>query len=522
MSVISLTSNDVHRETFRKLTAIEFDPFQLAPAGTDQEKLRHLLRAADAADDIFWRQTLSGFERDSLLRSVRDDEELQEMIEFHYGPYDRLNGFSPFLPVPPKPLGASYYPRELTREEFLAFLAPHPELRTSFDSPYTVIRNEDSKLSAIPYHECYGRQVACLREALLGAAELEDNVQFRTYLKQRADDVLTDNYYASEALWVRLCGAPLDLVIGPYEVYEDRLLGIKSAYEAMLLARDFEYSDKIRNLKHNLTALRRELERELQSSISVEESRVELSVATLVYTGGEARSAIPAIAFNLPNDERVTEEVGARQVILRNVLEAKFNSVAWPIAEQVLSSPSGDREMAFTSFLNHTVYHEISHSLGPHRIIVDGESTTVNNCLKQYHSVLEELKADVLGACLNLALADNSARGSLLDTYIAGFFRAARFGLDQAHGAANATQFNYLREHNAIAVERTGCVSADHDRARRILFQLASEVIGIQQRGDFDTARKFVSRFAVWSPELRSLTGRLGEIPIDIRIKYRK
>lgn len=519
----TLAGSDIHYDTFRRLASIVFDPFLLAPQGMDEDQLKNLLRAADAADEIFWRQTLPEDVRDSLLRSTRDDEELRKMVEFHYGPYDRLNGFAPFLAAPPKPPGAGFYPKAFTREKFFDFLAAHPECKRTFNSPYTVIRPLDSNLlRAVPYHEYYEPQISFLSRALAGAARSEENARFRSFLERRAQDVLTDDYYESESLWVRLRDNPIDLVIGPYEVYEDRLLGIKAAYEAMLLSRDFAASDKVRNVNSELGGLSRELEKELQIQIGIEESKVDISVATLIYTGGEARSAIPAIAFNLPNDERVTEEVGARQVILQNVLEAKFRAVAWPIMQRVFREPLEDENGAFLHFFNHTLYHEISHSLGPHRITVNGENTTVNTCLQQYHTVLEEVKADVLGACLNLALSAKSSQSALIDVTVAGFIRAARFGFDQAHGGANAIQFNYLLEQDAIRMEANGCLAVRHDRARSALFKLASEVLRIQERGSFEDAERFVARYRVLSPEIAGLLQNVSSVPIDIRITYKR
>jgi hypothetical protein len=518
-----VAASDIHRDSFRSLASIEIDPFLLVPAGTDERKLHLFLQAADAADEIFWKQTFSGGDRESVLRSVRDDEELREMIAFHYGPYDRLDDFRPFIPVPAKPLGAGFYPPDFTREKFFSFLASHPECKAAFNSPYSVIRTDDStQFRAVPYHEYYQPQVAALSQALSAAARIEEHDQFRRYLERRAEDVLTDDYFESEGRWVRLRDNPIDLVIGPYEVYEDRLLGIKTAYESMVLARDFTASDKIRSVKRDLAVLRKELENELQRHIGIEESRVELSVATLIYTGGEARSAIPAIAFNLPNDERVIEEVGARQIILQNVLEAKFRSVAWPIMRRVLNDPPDDEDGAFLHFFNHTLYHEIAHSLGPHRITVNGEPTTVNSCLKQYYTVLEELKADVLGACLNLTLAGTGSHAVLVDVNIAGFLRAARFGVDQAHGGSNVIQFNYLLRQDAIRMESNGCLSVRRDKARQALFQLASEVIAIQERGNFEAAERFVTTFRVLGPEIRALIATLSDIPIDVRITYKR
>ncbi len=519
----NLVASDIHRDTFRRLASIKLDPFLLAPAGTDEHNLRCLLQAADAADEIFWRQSLSGTDRESLIRSVGSDEELKQMIAFHYGPYDRLNGLSPFIPAPAKPLGAGFYPPDFTREMFFSFLSLHSEKKRAFNSPYSVIRAADSgQFRAVPYHEFYQPQVVALSRALSAAARNQEHDRFRQYLERRAEDVLTDDFHESESLWVRLRDNPIDLVIGPYEVYEDRLFGIKAAYEAMLLARDFTASDKIRNVKRDLALLRKELEKELQSRIGIEESRVDLSVATLIYTGGEARCAIPAIAFNLPNDERVTEEVGARQIILQNVLEAKFRSVAWPIVGRLLEDAPDDEDGAFLHFFNQTLYHEIAHSLGPHRITVTGEPTTVNSCLKQYHSVLEEVKADVLGACLNLMLADSGNHAALVDVNVAGFLRAARFGIDQAHGGSNVIQFNYLLRRDAIRMRPSGCLSVDPGKARQALFQLASEVLAIQERGDLEAAARFVSDFRVLGPEIRTLIGMLTNIPIDVRITYKR
>ncbi len=517
----TLTDSDVYRESFRRLAPIEFDPFLLAPAGTDGRKLRHLISAADAADEIFWRQTLSDENRESILSAARNDLELKEIIEFQYGLYDRLNGFLPLLPVGPKPLGAGYYPPDLSREDFFGFLASHPEAKHAFNSPYTVIRKADSALRAIPFHEYYQPQVASLSRSLSAAARIEEQTNFRRYLEQRAQDILTDDYFESDRLWVALRDNPLDLVIGPYEVYEDRLLGIKAAYEAMLLTRDSVGSNKIRDVNSNLRFLRCELEAQLKHQLAIEQNRVDLSVATLVYSGGEARSAIPAIAFNLPNDERVIEEVGARQVLLANVLEAKFRSVAWPLMKRIFERTVSDEDGALLHFFNHTLYHEISHSLGPHRILVDGEHTTVNSCLRQHYTVLEEIKADVLGVCLNLVMADRASHAALIDVYVAGFLRAARFGLDQAHGGSNAVQFNYLLAHGGLRSVNE-YVSVSHDTAHHVLFRLASDVLSIQEAGDFNAAERFLSAYRVMSPELKALIGRLNEIPVDIRITYKQ
>jgi hypothetical protein len=509
------------RERFRKLALVEFDAKALLPADVDPRHIDNFLKAADVADEIFWRQVSPEFDRASLLAKAADDDELKEILLFNYGPYDRLDGDVPVLQVGPKLAGLGFYPKDLTREKLAAYMQSHLESRARFESPYTVIRRRNSHLSAVPYHEAYNDKVNQLSDILDAAGKTELHPQFRQYLSQRAKDLLTDEYYESDRLWVGLDNNPLDLVIGPYEVYQDELMGLKAAYEAAVLWRDSEASNAILHFKSEIADLATALRHELGTPLRIESTGVKLSVANLIYAGGDARSATPAIAFNLPNDERVIEEVGSRQVILKNVLEAKFYSVAWPILVSLLQGPKAHKEAAFEAFFHHTLFHEISHSVGPHRITKDGKATTVNRCLREYYSVLEEAKADTLATCFLLAKHDDATASVLLETYVAGFVRPIRFGLTSAHGGANCIQFNFLLQEEAISIDpKTGRIRIDPVRLRANTFKLANAIVSIQERGDFEAAKHFVETYRTMNAEIDRLISKVKDVPIDIRIRY--
>ncbi len=514
-------STEASRQRFRALAPVEFGPTEFLPAEVGFEEIDYLLQAAEVVDGIFWRQSSPQANVSDLLKLAGDDPELREMVFFHCGPYDRLDNDSPFLPVRQKPPGAGFYPPDLSREYFTTYLQNHPDCKPTFQSPYTVIQRRGSQLASVPYHEAYREQVSSLSGLLAKASRHERHTGFREFLAQRAQDLLTDDYYASDRLWVGLRDNPLDLVIGPIEVYEDQLMGLKASYEAILLARDFAESSKVQHFQHELPSLCRTLEAQAGKRLRVEESRVALSVANLMYAGGDARKAVPAIAFSLPNDERVIEDVGSRQVILRNVLEAKFRFVDWQLHQRVLAAPLDDQELAFRCFSDHTLFHELSHAIGPHRINRNGESTTVNRCLKHHYSVLEETKADTLASCLILQTSGDSAGRAFLETYVAGFLRAIRFGLASAHGGANAIQFNFLLQNGAIAIHpKTARLSIDSEVAREALLRLVSSIIGIQESGDFDAADRFVAQFCRMSPKIVGLTELVKDLPIDIRIRF--
>ena len=196
--------------------------------------------------------------------------------------------------------------------------------------------------------------------------------------------------------------------------------------------------------------------------------------------------------------------------------------VAQRVAERLLLDPEKNDETSFRDFLNHTLFHEISHSIGPKQITVRGEDTTVNRCLRQYHWVLEEAKADVLGACLTLTASKEIDPGLFLKGYIGHFLRSIRFGLADAHGGANAIQFNYLlREHAFTVNDTTRKISVNASRAREAVFKLASEIISIQKCGDLRAAQRFVRQFCVVSPPIERLQEVVKDLPIDIRIRYR-
>jgi hypothetical protein len=55
-----------------------------------------------------------------------------------------------------------------------------------------------------------------------------------------------------------------------------------------------------------------------------------------IYTGGDARRGVQTAAFNLPNDEFQAREKGSKNVLLKNVMDAKFKRAAGRPAARVL------------------------------------------------------------------------------------------------------------------------------------------------------------------------------------------
>src|SRR5687768_14468489 len=103
-----------------KFAVVDLGVDEAALSPSDREVLHRAVEAARHMDKIFWTQAWSGNEALRERLSGRQREEFELM----YGPYDRLEDHRPFIEgVPRRPDGAAFYPDDLTREEFEAYVA---------------------------------------------------------------------------------------------------------------------------------------------------------------------------------------------------------------------------------------------------------------------------------------------------------------------------------------------------------------------------------------------------------------
>ena len=159
----------------------------------------------------------------------------------NYGPWDRLDSMKPFIDgVGAKPLGANYYPADMTKEEFDAAYLPGKAGQYSL-----VRRNAAGELILIPYHVAYKDELDAAAALLHEAADLAESADFANYLKLRAAALISDDYQLSDMFWMDVKDNEIDVVIGPIETYEDQLFGYRAAYESYILLKDLEWSARL-------------------------------------------------------------------------------------------------------------------------------------------------------------------------------------------------------------------------------------------------------------------------------------
>jgi hypothetical protein len=489
-----------------KPVEIDYDGSALSEG--DRQALQKLVEAARIMDEIFFRQVYSNNVaiQQELNRGENPDYAvLKEYFDINFGPFDRLEEDKPFINLDvPKPGGANFYPVDMTKEEFEQWLEDHPEDKEAFIGYFTVIRREGDKLVAVPYSKNYQVFLDQASQLLKEAADLTDNPSLKTYLNSRAEAFLSNDYFQSDMDWMDLQDHTIEVVIGPYEVYEDELFGKVGEYLDDL-ERRLPIPDQHKNFSRGKSS--------------------PIIVADEVFTAGDTKAGVQTIAFNLPNDERVRAAKGSKKVMLKNVSRVKFENISTPIMQRVLVEEDL-RKVSFDAFFYHVLLHEMCHGIGPGPIKKDGKETTVNLELKETYSTLEEAKADIVGLYQFSFMVEKGVFPKELGeevhaSFVGGIFRSVRFGIDEAHGGGNVIILNYLMEKGGVEYDETNeRFRVNYHKIGNTVRDLSREILMIQALGDYEGAKKFIATYRKVSPELQTVLDKLDDIPVDIKPVY--
>ncbi len=487
-----------------------------------------LIEAAAYMDEIYLRQvsrTNPKVRADIAASDHAEKDLLLKMFDRHFGPWDTLDEDHIYWGDTEKPKGAGFYPTDITKEEFAAWIAAHPEDEKAFNSWYTIISRKDGGLVAEPYSQVYAQYLIPAAAKLREAAKLTSNPSLKKFLSLRADAFLDDDYYASEMAWMDLTDTPIEVVIGPYEVYTDKLFNVKTAFEAFITVKNPEESAALSKYKNWLV--------DMEKNLPVEESyknfargfKSPIIASYQIKGGGDNVPGVQTIAFNLPNDELVREAKGAKKVILNNVLGAKFDLILEPMAEQVLVADQA--KMLVKKYMYYeTLFHELSHSLGPGKIVVDGRETEVRAELQELYSTIEEGKADVMGAYNILYMMQRSElpvseKKAFLATYFAGLFRATRWGTDEAHGGGAAYQYSYYKEVGAVSWdEGEERFRVDFEKLEQAISDLTGIVVVLEGNGNYANAKAFLDTYRNLDAHAKQVIAATSHLPTDIAPIY--
>merc|ERR1712060_1012628 len=512
---------------------------------TQEQVLESLINAAAFMDDIFETQVWKGSKdkKDQLEDEASWNKLARLQLkywEIMKGPWDRTDQNKPFAIDRQKPEGAGFYSEGLSYKEFKVWMQLHPDQREALESPVTVVKKVEQAaqypvpLEAVPYSEEYGEHLSGASKYLKEAADKTDNPSLAKFLRARAQAFLDNQYSESDRLWLDV-DSRVQIAIGPYEVKEDSLGGLKAAFEAFVYVSDqkFEFtSNKLRSLLpesqealESSWANTAELERNLPIPDELKNQEVltreltgvrpTIHIGELLFASGDAMKDVITFAFDLPKDNKVRNEKGSRKVIMRNVVFAKFDAILAPMAVKIMKEK------------------QIPRSLGPKYVGNDESKGEISKVLGSAAAPLEEAKADVMGVWNMLYKFNNGdlpadLRNKVLFTYITSLLRSVRFGTESSQGLAAAVQLNQYLEENAIvqldqkAGKDQGKFQVNFKKLENSVKDRVEQYVTLQHSGDKEAVDKLLATYGVVSERMRATLAAVEDVPVDIRPIFQK
>jgi Peptidase family M49 len=491
---------------------------------SEKAALDAIIEASKLLDQIFDRQAYA--KNPALGAKLRADTSAEGKHKLAYwtimrGPWDRQDHHRPFATSLARPPGAGFYPEDLTATELDAYLKKHPADEKAVLGLFTVVERKGDRLVGVPYSKYYAQWLKPASAKLRQAAKLTKDRTLKKFLTSRAAAFLSDDYYQSDKDWMDL-NSQVEVTIGPYEVYEDGLKAAKAAFESFVTVTDPAASKKLAKYKNLLVAMEQHLP--VPKNVKTKRGRESpIRVVDLVFSSGDARKSVQTIAFNLPNDERVRKEKGAKKVLLRNVIQTKFDVILKPIASRIMAADQ-QKHLSADAFFNQVLFHELSHSLGPAMTTKNGKQVEVRQALENTYSAIEECKADVMGAYNILYMIERkefpaSFRQQLLVSYFAGLFRSVRFGVAEAHGKGAAIQINRFLEAGG-ATFSNGRFTVNSVKLEKAITALVKDLVMLQHEGSKAKAKAMLDTYGVMSGPMKEALSKVADVPVDLRPRY--
>ncbi|MBI2598599.1 hypothetical protein HYW40_00005, partial [Candidatus Curtissbacteria bacterium] len=269
--------------------------------------------------------------------------------------------------------GANLYPHDATAKEIEEAANQNPEILSEYT---TVKRAGDGKLTAIPYHHQYHQLLVPVVEKLIEAAEICEDQDLKNYLILRSQSLLDGDYEKSEKVWIANPEPTVDIVIGPYDRYIDKLFSRKYAYLSWSGIIDREQTQEAQQFINSFLAV-------YGWNGSPIRARVD---KTRIFSG---LASIGWSANNLPCQADWREKYGSKVTIFAPSFHARFQN----------------RLAALHSILPASKEFEDDHLEGVSRIFLFAHETCHplirrpgdESRLKGQYSTVSELYCDLLG-----------------------------------------------------------------------------------------------------------------------------
>ena len=464
------------------------------------------------------------------------------------------NRREPFVAIENAPPGKNVYPWDLTKAEFDSYLAAHPAERASLTEVRSVVRRAElavlkhdlaklrqypvldtlhpglrarveqlsrrpnrATLYAVPYSLAYADEMIRAHGLLNDAAAAVESSdwEFAKYLRNRARDLLSDDYESGDAAWISGRFKNLNAQIGAYETYDDELYGTRAFYSLSLLATRTAETTELRKAMQGIQALEDMLPTARHKKVR---ENIPVGVYDVIADFGQARGG--NTATNLPNEAYLADRYGSIILLRANIMRdpSIFRGTGDVFGAAVVAEQA--KHLTADAGFYRTLWHEVGHYLGPD---VTNDGRQLDAALGADANLIEEMKADLVSLFVAKELRRRGyySEDQLRAVYAAGILRTLQNNKprrEQPYNMMQLMQMNYFLDKGVLKFDpATAKLRIDYDRYHGAVTDLLKQVLIIQESGT--GAEPFITRWATWDDQLH---GRLAtNIRAQQKTRYR-
>ena len=368
---------------------------------------------------------------------------------------------------------------------------------------------------AVPYAVAYADELMDAYSHLNDAAEAleKDDEEFARYLRNRARDLLSNDYESGDASWVTGRFKDLNAQIGSYETYDDELYGVKTFFAFSLLLTRQEETRALREAMKGLQALEDSLPYQHHKKVRED---IPVGVYDVIADFGQARGGNTATI--LPNESYLARRYGRTILLRANIMRDPdiFESTRTSFAAAV----GNEQAKALTNDGNfyRTLWHEVGHYLGVDRA-KDGRDLDV--ALEDDSNALEEMKADLVSLYVAEALQKQGyySASQLRSVYASGILRVLQNNKprrDQPYNTMQLMQWNFFLENGLLSFDQNSkTLQINYDKYHDVVGMMLAKTLAVQYEGDKAAADKFIDQYTTWRDDLH------GVVAANIRAQQR-
>ena len=538
-------------EILAKSETIRLDPDRSALTPSEREALVDLFEVGTLMHSLYERarhsQALSSYARlKELHEALGHPQNTQALIDLYRlfrGPIAVTldNRRAPFLPVDAQSPARNVYPTDLTQEEVDQFVAREPGQRARILDSRSVVRRatrmnleadiatlqhfslvrelhpgelerlqqlpaQPTGIYAVDYAIAYAPELTQAFLALTRAANKvsRDDPEFARYLRNRARDLVSNDYEAGDASWVTGKFERLNAQIGAYETYDDSLLGVKAFHGMSILIRDEVATAELRQALGKLQEFEDALPYQTHKHVKTE---IPIGVYNIIADFGEARGTNTATI--LPNDSSIAERYGRTILLRENIIKNPTLFARDQRVWQAATNPKHAGDLTVEGHLLRTLWHEIGHYLGP---TADPQGRPLNEVLGEHGGALEEMKADLVSEFV-LRRLNHPALRSIEANGIRRTLLSAKPRTDEPYATMELVQFNWFMKQGLLGWDsQTAQLTINYLLYERTINSLLTEVLRLQASGDKAAVAGFFARWTMWYEDVHErLAARLRD-----------